>query len=166
LRVSFLEAALGTKRRIAINDERSLDAVVPAGTENGQILRLRAQGGPGTRGGARGDLLLEVTVEPHPSFTRADNDIRLTLSIGVADAVLGATLPVATLHGPVQLKIPPGSNTDSVLRLRGKGIESPAGVFGDQLVTLKVVLPEPSDAGFAKLVADWARARTPRGSGH
>ncbi len=157
LRIGFVEAALGGKKRVAVADDRAIDIVIPPLTEDGQSLRLKGQGGRGNRGGAAGDLFVEITVDPHPLFIRQGHDIRMTLPVTVPEAVLGATITVPTLHGMVQLKIPKGSNTDTVLRLRGKGVPSAGGTAGDQLVTLKVVLPDARDPGFADLVTEWSR---------
>ncbi len=159
LRISFAEAALGTRKRIQIADQRILDVVVPPATVEGQTLRLKGQGTPGMLGSAPGDVLIEIAVEPHPAFTRRDHDIHMTLAVTVPEAVQGGSVAVATIHGPVQLRIPRGSNTDTVLRLRGKGVPMPGGQAGDQYVTLKVVLPPADDPDFARLVEQWARRR-------
>jgi DnaJ-class molecular chaperone len=159
LRVSFVDAVLGAKRRVVIKDERAIDVAIPPLTEDGQTLRLKGQGGRDGRGSTPGDLYVEITVEPHALFTRRNFDIHMTLPVTLPEAVLGGVIPVPTLHGLVQLKIPRNSNTDTVLRLRGKGIPVPhgGGVPGDQLVTLKVVLPEARDAEFLALVEEWSR---------
>ena len=158
LRINFVEAALGAKKRVMLADDRAIDLVIPPLTEDGQTLRLKGQGGRGGRGSLPGDLFVEVTVDPHPLFVRKDFDIRLVLPVTVPEAVLGTVATVPTLHGLVQLKIPKGSNTDTVLRLRGKGIPAPnGGPPGDQLVTLKVILPDGKDPAFTDLVTEWAR---------
>lgn len=156
LKVGFVEAAIGTRKRITVNDERALDVTVPPLTADGQNLRLKGQGGVGQNGGISGDLFVEITVEPHPIFTRKDLDILMELPVTVPEAVLGATVTVPTVNGLVQLKIPKGSNTDTVLRLKARGLAGPNGVQGDQYVTLKVVLPDRRDADFAALVETWA----------
>lgn len=92
IKVTFIEAALGTRKRIVINDERALDVTVPPLTQDGQSLRLKGQGGAGQNGGVSGDLFVEVTVESHPVFTRRDFDIHMTLPVTVAEAVMGATV--------------------------------------------------------------------------
>ncbi len=158
LRINFVEAALGGKKRVAVSDDRAIDLVIPPLTEDGQNLRLKGQGGRGNRGGAAGDLFVEITVEPHPLFVRQGHDIRMNLPVTISEAVLGATITVPTLHGMVQLKIPKGSNTDTVLRLRGKGVPAAgAGPAGDQFVTLKVILPDANNPTFTNLVTEWSR---------
>lgn len=156
LRISLAESLLGGRRRLTVQDERAIDVSIPPMTESGQSLRLKGQGGKGSLFGPAGDLFVEISVEPHPHLTRSNNDILMTLPVTVQEAVLGATITVPTLQGLVQLKIPSYSNTDTVLRLRGKGVPGTgANPAGDQLVTLKIVLPGSRDREFAELVAEW-----------
>ncbi|HVJ54562.1 MAG TPA: J domain-containing protein [Aliidongia sp.] len=157
LTVTFVEAAQGARKRIVVNDERALDVTVPPLTTDGQSLRLKGQGGLGQNGGLNGDVFVEITVEPHPLFTTKDRDIHMELPVTVPEAVLGATVTVPTVAGLVQLKIPKGSNTGSVLRLKGRGLAGPGTVPGDQYVTLKVILPDARDPDFAALVEAWAK---------
>lgn len=152
---SFLEAALGTKKRLILTDGKTLDITIPPGTEDGQTLRLKGQGMPGM-GGPPGDAFIEVKVEPHPFFTREGNDIHLELPVTLPEAVLGASVTVPTIDGKVSLKIPPGSNTGKTLRLRGKGVRKGAS-RGDQYVKLKVVLPDTPDAELTEFVERWGR---------
>lgn len=159
LRIGFVEAALGTRRRIAVNDRRTLEVAVPPLTQDGQTLRLKGQGGPGQNGGPDGDVLVEITVDPHPLFVRKEYDIHMTLAVSLPDAVLGAAVAAPTIHGTVQLRIPKGSNTDTVLRLKGKGLPVPGGLWGDQYVTLKIVLPDKPDPELVQLVEAWAKRR-------
>jgi DnaJ-class molecular chaperone len=162
LKISFIEAALGTRKRIVIKDERALDVTIPAVFEDGRTLRLKGQGDLGQNGGVRGDVLVEITVESHPIFIRKELDIHMDLSVTVPEAVLGAAMPVPTVHGLVQLKIPKGSNTDTRLRLKGKGVTGPGGAQGDHYIVLKVVLPDPSDAEFVKLIETWSKRHSYR----
>ncbi len=160
LRIGFAEAALGTRKRLVLGEHRVVEVAVPAGALDGMTLRLKGQGTPGRFGRPAGDMLVEITVDAHPNLTRRGTDIHLTLPITVPEAVQGATVTVPTVHGPVQLKVPRGSNTDSVLRLKGKGIPLPDGGTGDQYVTLKVVLPPGEDTEFSKIVEQWGRRRS------
>lgn len=147
LRIGFLEAALGGTRLVALADGRSVEVKIPAGIATGQTLRLRdAQAG---------DALLEIMVEPHPHFTRIDRDIHLEVPVGLADAVLGASITVPTIHGDVSVKVPRGSNTGTQLRLKGKGIEA-GGVGGDQYVKLRIMLPDPPDPELMAALERWA----------
>ena len=156
LTVPFVEAAVGARKRLVIKDQRVLDIAIPPMTQDGQTLRLKGQGGAGTNGGPAGDVFVEITVEPHALFTRRDHDILMTLPVTLSEAVLGATVTVPTVQGLVSLKVPKGSNTDTVLRLRGKGL----GGQGDQLVTLKIVLPPAKDAELAEFVEQWSKRHT------
>lgn len=152
----FVEAALGAKKRLTLTDGKTLDVTIPPGTEDGQTLRLKGQGLPGM-GGPAGDAFIEIKVQPHPFFTREGNDIHLELPVTLAEAVLGASVTVPTLDGKVSLKVPPQSNTGTVLRLRGKGVPRKGGGRGDQYVKLKVVLPERPDSELAEFVQSWSK---------
>lgn len=148
LGLSFLEAARGGKRPVALADGRSVEVTIPPGIESGQKLRLRDA--------KASEVLLEIAVEPHPVFTRQGRDIHVELPVTLAEALLGATITVPTIHGAVALKVPRGSNSGSLLRLRGKGIAA-VDAAGDQYVKLTVVLPDPPDAELAAFVERWAQ---------
>ncbi|MET0182521.1 MAG: DnaJ C-terminal domain-containing protein [Caulobacterales bacterium] len=150
LDIDFIEAANGGKRRVQLAEGRTLDIAIPAGVESGQVLRLKSQGGPGVQGGPPGDALVELRVKPHSNFRREGQDIHLDLPISLTEAVEGAKIQVPTPTGPVQLTVPPGSNTGSVLRLKGKGV----GGAGDQFVKLIVHLPEADD-DLRKFLKKW-----------
>jgi DnaJ-class molecular chaperone len=159
--VPFLEAANGTKRRISLSNGKSIDVAIPPGTEDQQKLRLKGQGLAGLGGAPAGDAIVEVHVEPHPHFTRQDGDIVVEVPITLNEAVLGATIRVPTVSGPVAVKVPPGSNTGSTLRLRGKGVVSQVTKqAGDQYVKLKVVLPDPPDAELVQFMEKWSKTRS------
>jgi DnaJ-class molecular chaperone len=153
----FVEAALGAKKRLTLTDGKTLDVTIPPGTEDGQTLRLKGQGLPGMGGGPAGDAFIEIKVEPHAFFTRQGDDIHLELPVSLPEAVLGASITVPTLDGKVTLKVPAGSNTGTVLRLRGKGVPRRDGTRGDQYVKLKVVLPDKPDTEFKDFVERWAK---------
>ncbi len=156
LHLSFVEAALGGKRRVASADGRSVDIVVPAGIESGQTLRLKGQGPRGPRGVAPGDLYLDIDVAPHPFFQRKEYDIHVELPVTLPEAVLGARVTVPTIHGPVSVKVPRGSNSGATLRLKGKGIAASGGAgTGDQYVKLRVMLPEQPDAELTAFLERW-----------
>ncbi|MCW2236570.1 J domain-containing protein [Azospirillum canadense] len=159
--VPFIEAAQGTKRRINLSNGKSIDVTVPPGTEDQAKLRLKGQGLPGAGGFGAGDAIVEVHVEAHPHFTRQGADIHVEVPITLNEAVLGATIRVPTISGPVAVKVPPGSNTGSTLRLRGKGVMNQATKqAGDQYVKLKVLLPDPPDAELVKFIEEWAKTRS------
>lgn len=152
LKVGFLDAARGAKRRVTLPDGRSLDITIPEGVKDGQTLRLKGQGDSGFGGAPAGDLMIEIKVAPHPSFRRVDDDLHLDLPVTLGEAVKGGRVPVPTLTGSVALTVPPGSNTGTVLRLKGKGIKG-----GDLYVTLKVALPPRIDDDLAGFVERWSR---------
>src|SRR5262245_27132350 len=152
--VEFTEEVNGAKKRVTMADGKTLDIASPAGLQDGQILRLRGQGRPGLRGGEAGDALVEVHVARHPFFHRDGNDIRSVLPVTPGEALAGAVVRVPTVSGPVQLRVPKGSNTGSILRLRGKGVTSPQG-NGDHLVELRVVLPEHPDEDLVRSLTQW-----------
>jgi len=152
LTVSFVEAALGATRRVTLVTGKSLDVRIPPGSVDGQALRLKGQGHPGTLA-ADGDAYIDIAVEPHPYFSRRELDVLVEVPVSLQEAVLGGKVTVPTVDGKVSLSIPAGSNTGSVLRLKGKGIAGPHG-RGDQMVTLKVVLPD-NDAELKKFVEKW-----------
>jgi DnaJ-class molecular chaperone len=156
LAVEFLEAVNGAKKRISLPDGSALDVVIPPGTRDGQMLRLRGKGGPGIGGAGPGDALIEVEVRPHPVFRRKGDDIEIELPVTLREAVLGADLSVPTPTGPVRMKIPKGANTGTRLRLRGKGVAHPKGHRGDQYVTLKVMLPPKPDEELEQFVRGWS----------
>lgn len=156
LTVSFLEAARGTTKRMGLSDGRSIEVKVPPGTEDGQTLRLKGQGLSGMGGGPAGDAMVQVLVDPHPHFTRSDTTIHLDVPITLKEAVLGAKIEVPTIDGRVSVSVPPGANTGTTLRLRGKGlINRRTAQRGDQLVRLKLVLPEPMDPELKRFVEKW-----------
>ena len=146
VRVPFLEAVLGTKQRLQLADGKNLEVQLPPGTDTGQTLRLKGQGLPGRGGAPAGDAFVEITVEPHPVFSRDGNDVLVELPITLYEAVLGASINVPTIDGKVAVKVPPGSNSGTQLRLRGRGIQAgKGGQRGDQYVRLVVVLPKEVD---------------------
>lgn len=155
LPVEFTEVVNGATKRITLPDGGTLDVVIPAGTRDQQVLRLRGKGAAGIGGGPPGDALVEVEVRPHPLFTRKDDDIHIELPISLPEAVLGAKLDVPTPTGPVRMTVPKGANTGRVLRLRGKGVGRRDGSRGDEYVTLKIVLPEQLDPEIEEFARRW-----------
>jgi DnaJ-class molecular chaperone len=164
LPVEFLEAVNGTVRRVTLADGSTVDVSVPPGAREGQMLRLAGKGNPGVGGGPPGDAFIEIIVNPHPFFTRHGDDIHLELPISLTEAVLGGKISVPTATGAVTMSIPKGSNTGTILRLRGKGVSRHDGSRGDEYVKLKVVLPDKPDAELEQFVRGWAvgKAQDPR----
>jgi DnaJ-class molecular chaperone len=157
LELDFLDAVNGATKQVTLPDGSMLDVSIPAGTRDGQILRLRGKGGPGFNGGAAGDALVEVGIRPHPVFTRKGDDIHVDLQLPLAQAVLGGKINVPTIDGSVTMTIPKWSNSGRVLRLKGKGIRRADGASGDEYVKLTIALPATPDAELERLVAEWQR---------
>lgn len=126
----------GTGRR-----ERLQKIRIPAGVADGQRLRVRGRGAPGLRGGPAGDLEVVVHVAPHPVFGREGSALTLTVPLTFPEAVLGSTVTVPTLDGPVTLKVPPGTSSGSRLRVKERGFPVAGKTRGPLLVTLEVAVP-------------------------
>ncbi|HEY8351865.1 MAG TPA: J domain-containing protein [Sphingomonadales bacterium] len=155
--IDFMDAVKGTKRRISLENGRTLNVTIPKGVREGQQIRLKGQGGPGVNGGPSGDALIEVKITPHPRFRREGNDIHVDLPITLAEAVLGGQVRVPTIDGAVNMTIPAGSNTGKIMRLKGRGAEGPDGVRGDQYVKIQVMLPDVIDDELRKAIEAWSR---------
>ena len=122
---------------------KTITVSIPAGIDNGQSVRIRDKGEPGKNGGPRGDLLVEVIVAPHPIFQRSDYDIYSSAPMSFAQATLGGTIIIDTLDGQVAYDVKPGTQTDTRIRLKGKGVPSlrNKAMRGDHYVTLVVQVP-------------------------
>jgi DnaJ-class molecular chaperone len=165
LAVAFLDTVAGATRMLTLPDGRTLDVRIPPGIAEGQVLRLKGQGGPGLNGGPSGDALIEIHAEPHPFFTREGDDIHVKLPVTLKEAVLGARIKVPTPGGHVTMTVPKRSDTGTRLRLRGRGVPAHAGrPAGDEYVTLQVTLTDADDA-LETLLRDWepAAPSDPRG---
>jgi len=114
---------------------------IPKGIEDGKKMRLAGMGRPGSGGAPAGDLLLEVNVAAHPVYTRKGRDIHSKVSVGMADAALGTSVDVQTMHGEVTLKVPPGTQPGRKMRVPGYGLELSDGKKGDHIVEIQVVVP-------------------------
>ena len=150
--VTLPEAARGVTKRLRLPTGKDLDVKIPAGINEGQQVRLRGQGM--TAQGGSGDVLITVRLQPHPFFTLDGNDVKLDLPITLYEAVLGGKVRAPTLEGHVELTIPPGTNSGRTFRLRGKGFPMKGG-HGDLLATVRIMLPEASDAELEALMKKW-----------
>jgi DnaJ-class molecular chaperone len=155
LDLSFLDAINGGKQSIILPDGATLEVNIPPGTRDGQVLRLKGKGRPGVGDGPPGDALIEISVLPHPYFTRKGDDIYLDLPISLKQAVLGAKVKVPTPSGVVTAAVPKWSNTGRVLRLKGRGAPRPDGSKGDEYVKLMLMLPQKPDPALEAFVAQW-----------
>ncbi|WP_153396285.1 DnaJ C-terminal domain-containing protein [Ornithinicoccus halotolerans] len=140
--LTFRQAATGDTVTLRTPEGRSLTARIPAGVKDGQRIRLRGKGMPGEAGAPAGDLMLQVSVQPHPVFGREGNNLTVDLPVTFAEAALGATVQVPTLDGqPVRVRIAPGTPSGRVLRVKGRGIKTKGGT-GDLLAKVQIVVPQ------------------------
>jgi DnaJ-class molecular chaperone len=140
---------------------KTLEVKIPAGVRDGAVLRLAGQGEPGSGGGPPGDVLIHVRIEPHSRFKiEGVDNLVVELPVAPWEAVLGASVPVDTLDGRVELTIPGGSQTGRRLRLRGQGMRRRDGGRGDLYVRLKVVVPTNPSPDERRLFQELATAST------
>lgn len=175
LEVSFEEAAFGCTKTIQVPNDptaagrpasspagyREFSVVVPQGTREGAIKMLRGEGEPGVGGAPPGDLHVIVRVKEHPVFRREGHDVQCELPLTVPQAALGAVLEVPTIDGTVKMRIPEGTQTGRVFRIRGRGIPRSAGKNaprGDQLVKVQVRTPVDLTPRQRELLEELARA--------
>jgi DnaJ-class molecular chaperone len=165
LEIDFLEAVNGIKKRVLLPEGETLDINVPSGVIQGQVLRLKGKGGPGVGRGQAGDALIELKIRTHPFFEREGDDIILDLPITIDEAILGGKVEAPTIAGRVSLTIPKGASSGQVLRLRAKGVNNAqSGALGDQLVKLRIVVPQRPDGELCAFLEKWraAHAYDPR----
>ena len=140
--ISFTQAAAGDTVTLQTPEGGRVTTRIPAGVKDGQKIRLRGKGMPGDPGAPNGDLLLVVTVRPHPVFERDGNNLTLDLPVTFAEAALGATVKVPTLDGStVRVKVAAGTPSGRVLRVKGRGLKTKSGT-GDLLARVHVVVPQ------------------------
>jgi len=167
LEIDFLDAVNGTHKVVAMPDGKTLDITIPAGINDGQVLRLKGQGLVGSDS-KPGDAYVEISVRPHAGFRRAGYDILSTLPVSLGEALNGASVHVETVDGPVDVRVPKGAKEGTKLRLRGKGVpRDKAGARGDQLVEIHIVSPEGADEALAQFMAEWEKThpQNPRRKG-
>jgi DnaJ-class molecular chaperone len=153
LTVSLEDAVNGAEKRVRLPTGRELNVKIPAGVTSGQQIRLKGQGetAPGHR---PGDVLITVSIAPHPFFKVDGNDLRVDLPITLYEAVLGGKVRVPTLGGAVELSIPKNTSSGRTFRLKGKGLPKTGG-SGDLFVTTKIILPDGNDAELEQLMQKW-----------
>ncbi|TXK18990.1 DnaJ C-terminal domain-containing protein [Homoserinibacter sp. GY 40078] len=139
--LDFATAIQGDTVTLQLPGGRSTKVKIPAGVANGQKIKVRGKGQPSPDGGEAGDLVLTVTVRPHPVFERDGQHLRLDVPVTFAEAALGATIEVPTFDGdPVRLRVAPGTPSGRVLRVKGRGVKTAKGT-GDLLATVQVAVP-------------------------
>lgn len=132
-------------------DLQTIKVKIPKGVHERQQIRCAGLGEPGINGGAKGDLFLRVRLERHPDYRLRGSDLYRDLELAPWESVLGATVPVRTLHGLINLKIPAGTQSETEMRLRGKGLPESGGGFGDLYVVVRIVTPAGADEEERKL---------------
>jgi molecular chaperone DnaJ len=154
--ISFAGSIKGTTIGLREPSGKVIDVRVPAGIKDGQTVKVRGKGQQGPAG--NGDLLVKVSVKPHPFFAREDNNIRIHLPVTFAEAALGTQLEVPTLEGPtVKMKVPAGTSSGRTLRLKGRGVKT-SKATGDLLVTIDVVVPQNLSAKAEEALKAFAEA--------
>ncbi|GEK85711.1 DnaJ domain-containing protein [Microbacterium aerolatum] len=143
--LDFVTAVQGETITLQGEDGKPFKVKIPAGVADGQKIRLRGRGRPSPDGGENGDIVVSITVRPHPVFTRDGLNLRLTVPVTFTEATLGATIEVPTLSGDiVKLRVAPGTPSGRVLRVKGRGVKSSKGT-GDLLAELQVAVPTHLD---------------------
>ena len=166
LAVPFVEAAAGRDQRITLADGKAINLKLPAGVEDGTMMRLKDKGHPGT--GGHGDGIVMVEVGNHPFFRREGDNIRMDLPVTLDEAVRGAKVKCPTVDGAVMLTLKPGTSGGTVMRLAGKGWTKKNGKTvdgkperGDQLVTIEIQLPADL-AALEQRLDGWVDTARPR----
>lgn len=160
LNLSLEEAAQGCEKTIhfirvrnSIEENAKLMVTVPAGVKQGQRLKLRGEGDGGTHSGPSGDLFVVINIQDHSFFRREANDCVIEIPLAFTDAILGAQVEIPTLTGKASLKIPPGTHSGQIFRLKGKGFTKVGGFgAGDMLVKIVIDTPDEITAEGRELV--------------
>jgi curved DNA-binding protein len=145
---------------------RTFKVRIPKGAADGQRLRLAGRGGKGLNGGRDGDLYLNIALHPHALFRVSGHDLYLDLPLAPWEAVLGATVEVPTLGGPVRLKVPPNTHAGQQLRLSGRGLPKPSGKEGDLFAIAQIVVPTAASERERELFKQLAEGSTFNPRGH
>ena len=142
LQLSLTDALETHKQTLTVNG-KNVRITIPAGIENGQVIKLKGYGAPGVNGGPAGDLFITFSIAEHPLFKRLGNDLYYTANLDLYTAVLGGDTTIETLQGKVKLKVPAGTQNGTKTRLKGKGfpVYKSEGQFGDLFITYQVTIP-------------------------
>ncbi|MDQ3089916.1 MAG: DnaJ domain-containing protein [bacterium] len=157
IELSFQESVFGVERKILINSkfvkQKEVQIKIPPGIEDGQMIRMSGMGEV-VEGGLPGDLYVKVHVRRHPLFRKEGSNLTMELSIKLTEALLGAEKTIPTLDGEIILRIPQGSNSGSVLRVKGKGVPVDTNRRGDLYVRINVIIPEKLSKNSKKLIEE------------
>jgi len=151
--VSLEESVKGGEKRVRLPNGKELNVKIPAGVAEGQQIRLRGQGET-AQGHPPGDLLISISIAPHPFFKIDGTDLRIDLPVTLYEAVLGAKVRVPTLGNAVELSVPKNTSSGRTFRLKGKGLPKSGGT-GDLFVTVRIMLPDGNDAELEALMEKW-----------
>lgn len=158
MEIDLRDAVLGKEQEIVFADGKRLKVRIPAGISSGEKLRFKNQGGPGTGKGKAGDAYVEIVIRPSDIFKISGSSIETDVLLNLDEAVNGAKIKVPTIEGTVNVTIPPGVNTGSRLRIKGKGMPQGKGQGrGDQILIVRIVLPENQDNEFREFIKSWSR---------
>ena len=152
--VSLEESVNGAEKRVRLPTGKELNVRIPAGVTAGQQVRLKGQGETAP-GHPPGDLLITVSIAPHPFFKVDGSDLRVDLPITLYEAVLGGKIRVPTLGNAVELSIPKNTSSGRIFRLKGKGLPKAAGATGDLFITTRIMLPDGNDSELETLMQKW-----------
>ncbi|MEO0027820.1 MAG: hypothetical protein RL716_1151 [Actinomycetota bacterium] len=153
--LDFIDGVKGTTIKVALGNGEPTTVKIPAGVQDGQKIKIAGKGQASPNGGPAGDLIISLTVKPHPVFIRDGNNLRVTVPITYAEAVLGATIQVPTLGGePVKLKVAPGTPNGRVLRVKGRGVVT-SKAEGDLLATVEIAVPSHVNDKAKKALEDF-----------
>jgi molecular chaperone DnaJ len=159
--LDFVTAIRGETIKLQQPGGKAINVKIPAGVNDGQKIRLKGKGEPSPDGGEAGDLVLTVAVRKHPVFERDGQNLRVTVPVTFAEAVLGATIEVPTLGGEtVKLRVAPGTPSGRILRVKGRGVTSAKGT-GDLLAEVQVAVPAHVPGEAAKLLEEFTAAMPP-----
>ncbi|MGY4373638.1 DnaJ-class molecular chaperone [Bradyrhizobium sp. i1.3.6] len=151
--VSLEESVKGGEKRVRLPTGKELNVKIPAGVTEGQQIRLRGQG-ESAQGHPPGDLLITISIAPHPFFKIEGADLRIDLPVTLYEAVLGGKVRVPTLGNAVELSVPKNTSSGRTFRLKGKGLPKTGGT-GDLFVTIRIMLPDGNDAELEALMEKW-----------
>lgn len=158
IEIDLNDAVSGAEREIMLAGGKRLKVRIPAGIEEGAKLRFKEHGGQGIGKGKPGDAYVEVSFRPSKEFKRSGSNLEIEIPISLDEAVNGLKIRVPTIDGDVMMTIPPGANTGAKLRIKGKGLPHRHGKGrGDQIVVVKVVLPEKTDSEFNDFIKKWSK---------
>jgi DnaJ-class molecular chaperone len=159
MEIDLKDAVTGAEREIMLAGGKRLKVKIPPGIDDGERLRFKGQGGQGIGKGRPGDAYVIISIRPSKIFKKSGRNLEIEIPVTVDEAVNGSRIKVPTIDGSVMMKIPPGINTGHKLRIKGKGIPGRNGkISGDQIVILKIVLPENPDHEFKEFIKKWTKS--------